>query len=155
LPAWLTCPILLALGYHALVRMALLGKAQPAYYLHFLAAALGAALGMGLGRLWGTGGFRKVAAGGIAYAVLFGASLYWAQIMLFSGTAFWSGVNSPRVYRAPAFLQGLYELPDALARLAILAYPRAGVAAWLLGESFVLVGLTLAWRASWRTRRST
>ena len=85
LPAWLTGLMVVGLAWQTLVRMALLGKGQPAYYLNVLAPALGAAVGMGLATGWRSGAFRRVFTGGIAYALLFGAGVFWAQIMLFSG----------------------------------------------------------------------
>jgi hypothetical protein len=140
--------MLLALGWQSLVRIAFLGKGQPAHYLHVLAPALGAALGMGLGTGWRSGVFRKVFAGGVAYALLFGAGIFWAQIMLFSGLVVWYGAGNIRAYRATAVFHGLFELPETLTRLTVLACPWAGVAAWLVGNAFLLVGLGLAWGAS-------
>jgi hypothetical protein len=148
LPAWLVGLMLLGLGWQTLVRMAVSGKGQPAHYLHVLAPALGAAVGMGLGTGWRSGAFRKVFAGGLAYVLCFGAGIFWAQIMLFSGLVVWYGADHIRAYSARAVFHGLFEVPEALARLTMLAYPRAGVAAWLVGNAFVLAGLGLAWKTA-------
>ena len=146
-PAWLTSLMLVALGWQALGRMALLGKSQPAYYLNLLAPALAAAVGIGLGKSWHNATFRRLATGGVAYSLLFGAGIFWAQAMLFSGLVVWYGADA-RAYSAVAVLSRVFELPEALNRLAVLAYPRAGATAWLVGEALVLVGLARAWRAS-------
>jgi hypothetical protein len=148
LPAWLTGLMVVGLAWQTLVRIALLGKGWPAYYLNFLAPALGAAFGMGLGTGWRSGAFRKVFTGGVAYALLFGAGIFWAQIMLFSGLVVWYGAGTFRAYSATALFHGLFALPEAVARLTVLAYPWAGVTAWLVGNALVLFGLGLAWRAS-------
>ena len=146
-PAWLTGLMLTALGWHALVRLAVLGKYLPAYYLNLLAPALAAAVGIGLGKSWHDGVFRKAVTGGVVYSLLFGAAIFWAQIMLFSGLVVSYGTDS-RKYSAAALLGRVFELPEALDRLAVLAYPWAGAAAWLVGNALVLVGLVQAWRTS-------
>jgi hypothetical protein len=78
LPAWLAAWVLLAFGYHAVVRMAATGLGQPGHYLHFLAVALGVALGLGLRAGWPRAGFRWLVAGLASYALLFGVAVSWS-----------------------------------------------------------------------------
>jgi hypothetical protein len=144
-PAWLAGLLVTALGWHALVRMAVSGNYLPAHYVNLLAPALGAAVGMGLGTSWHHGLFRRAWTAGVAYALVFGGAIFWAQTLLFSGLAVSYGAGS-RKYSAAAVLARMSELPDALDRLTLLAYPWAGAAAWLAGNVLVLVGLAHARR---------
>lgn len=148
LPAWLVAPLTLGLSYEVLVRLAWNGEGRGVngYYLHFLAPALGTAVGVGLGTQWSRGAFRRVVAGLTVYALLFEVAVSWAQVMLFSGWLFKSG-SSP-FYQSPDPLPFFLGLPDALARLAVLAYPLVGATAWIAGGALVLGGLLAAWRAS-------
>lgn len=139
LPAWLAAWVLLAFGYHAVVRMATTGQGQPGHYLHFLAVALGVALGLGLRAGWPRAGFRWLVAGLTSYALLFGVAVSWAQVMLFSGWLVKAGATN--VYRLPETLPPLLGVPDALTRLGVLAYPGLGAVAWVLGGLLVLAGL--------------
>jgi hypothetical protein len=143
LPAWLAAWVLVAFAYHAVVRAAVTGKGQPGHYLHFLVAAAGAALGLGLATGWPRAAFRWTVAGLAAYAVLFAVALSWAQVMLFAGRL--SRLGASNVYRRPDVLPPLLGVPDALGRLGTLAYPAVGAAAWAIGGLLVLAGLGLAW----------
>lgn len=147
-PAWLGVPVVLGFSYHVLIRIGLTGEGRGTggYYVHFLAAALGVALGLAIGTWWVSGVFRKSVAGLTMYAVVFGVAMSWAQVMLFSGWLFKSGAH--KFYQAPVALPALFGLPDALTRLTVLAYPAVGVAAWVVGGLLVLIGLTCAWKAS-------
>jgi len=147
LPGWLVVPLGLGFGYQ-MVRIASTGEGRGigGYYLHVLAGALGAALGLGVGTWWGHRGVRRLAVGLTAYAVLFGIAISWAQVLLFSGWLVKSGAD--KFYRAPAGLPPWLGLPDALTRLAALAYPRLAATAWVAGGALVLAGLAEAWKAS-------
>jgi hypothetical protein len=79
--------------------------------------------------------------------LLFGAGIFWAQVMLFSGLVVWYGTDI-RAYRVAALVPRVVELPEALDRLTALAYPWAGATAWLVGEALVAVGLARAWTSS-------
>jgi hypothetical protein len=148
LPAWLVVPLTLGLSYEVLVRLAWNGEGRGTngYYLHFLAPALGTAVGVGLGAQWPRSTVRRVVAGLTVYAVLFEVAVSWAQVMLFSGWLFKSGSN--RFYQIPGPLPAFLGLPDALTRLAVLAYPIVGATAWVVGGVLLLGGLLSAWRAS-------
>ncbi len=134
--------------YHVLMRIALTGEGRGTggHYVHFLAAALGVALGLAVGTWWGSGGFRKIVVGLTMYAVVLGVAVSWAQVMLFSGWLFKAGAN--KFYQAPVALSPFFGLPDALTRLTVLAYPALGMGAWVVGGLLVLIGLTCAWKAS-------
>jgi hypothetical protein len=153
LPAWLAAWILAAFGYHAVVRAAVTGQAQPGHYLHFLVVAFGVALGLGLGAGWHRAGFRRVVAGLAVYAVLFAVAMSWAQVMLFSGWLFKAGATN--IYRIPEDLPPLLGLPDALARLRTLAYPGVGAGAWVVGGLLALAGVRLAWTSAPGLERPT
>jgi hypothetical protein len=142
LSAWLVGWILAAFGYHGVIRAAVTGQAQPGHYLHFLAVAFGVALGLGLGTRWHRPGFRWVVAGLTAYALLFAVAMSSAQVLLFSGWLFKAGVTN--TYRLPK-TSSLLGLPDALARLRVLAYPGLGAGAWVLGGFLVLQGVRRVW----------
>jgi hypothetical protein len=140
--------MMLALVWQATVRLALLGKGQPAYYLNFLAPALGAAVGMGLGACWRHRAFRRTVTGGMAYTFLLGVGIFWAQVMLFSGLKVWYGSAGGRAYSAPAVVDHAPQLQDALERVAVLAYPDLAAAAWVVGSGLLSVGLVYAWKAA-------
>jgi hypothetical protein len=154
LPGWLLAPVALGFSYYILVRMALRGEGRgtSGYYLHVLAGALGVALGLGIGAWWGHGGFRRLTAGLTVYAVLFGVAISWAQVLLFSGWLVKSGADP--FYRAPAPLPPWLGVPDALARLAVLAHARLAATAWVVGGGLVLVGLASAWKAAHALERA-
>jgi hypothetical protein len=139
LPAWLAAWVLLAFGYHGVVRLAATGQGQPGHYLHFLALALGVALGLGLRAGWPCAAFRWLVAGLVGYSLLFGVAVSWAQVMLFAGWLVKAGPTN--VYRLPESLPPLLGVPDALTRLAALAYPGLGAVAWVLGGLLVLAGV--------------
>ena len=119
--------------------MATPGQGPPGHYRHFLAVALGVALGLGLRAGWPRAGFRWLVAGLTSYALLFGVAVSWAQVMLFSGWLVKGGATN--VYRLPETLPPLLGVPDALSRLGVLAYPGLGAVAWVLGGLLVLAGL--------------
>jgi hypothetical protein len=148
LPGWLLAPVVLGFSYYVLVRIALTaeGRGTSGYYLHVLACALGVALGLGVGAWWGHRGFRRLVGGLTVYAVLFGVAISWAQVLLFSRWLVKSGTD--KFYRAPVPLPPWLGVPDALARLSVLAYPRLAAVAWAVGGGLVLVGLASAWTAS-------
>jgi hypothetical protein len=153
LPAWLAAWILIAFGYHAVIRAAATGKGQPGHYLHFLVVAFGVALGLGLRSGWPRPGFRWVVAALTVYAVLFAVAVSWAQVMLFSGWLF--KAEATNIYRLPEALPPFVGLPDALTRLRTLAYPGVGASAWVVGALLILGGLRLAWQASRGLERPT
>ena len=83
---------------------------------------------------------------GIDFALVLRANHPGCQLLLFSGWLVKSGAD--KFYRAPAGLPPWLGLPDALTRLAALAYPRLAATAWVAGGALVLAGLAEAWKAS-------
>lgn len=151
LPLWLAAPVVAALGYYVLVRVALTGEGRLAagYYLHVLAGPLGTTLGLAIGTVWPRRALRRLVAGLVAYALAFAAAMTWAQVLLFAGIL----TKSPeRFYAAPSPLPPWLGVPEALARLAVLAWPEAGLAAWILGALLLVPGLMLARHAADRAR---
>jgi len=147
LPLWLAAPVVAALSYYVLVRVALTGEGRLAagYYLHVLAGPLGTTLGLAMGTLWPQRPARRLVAGLVGYALAFAGAMTWAQVLLFAGIL----TKSPdRFYAAPSPLPPWFGVPDALARLEVLAWPEVGLGAWILGAILLVPGLMLARRAA-------
>lgn len=149
LPAWLVTPILAILSYYVLLRVAATGEGRVAagYYLHFLAGPLGFALGVALARWWPRRPFRLVVQLLLVYAVVFAAAMAWAQLLLFAGIF---TKSADKFYELAAPLPAVAGVPEALDRLASLAYPRLGLACWSAGTILVLIGLAGARHAASR-----
>ncbi len=146
LPVWFSLPMLVALSYYVLVRVAATGEGKGAvgYYLHVLVGPLGFAVGLGLCTAQRSPAFRRVFRALAVYAVGFGVAISWAQVMLFSGLL----VKGPdKFYHAPAPLPSLLGVPEAFARLQKLAYPGVAAIAWCVGASLALAGLGFAYAA--------
>jgi hypothetical protein len=140
LPAWMAAPLLLALGYHALVRVALSGTAiTPGYYFHVLCAPLGAALGLALRRGWTRAAGRRLVVALTAYALVFAIAVSWAQVLLFTGHLDKAG--TAKHYRAVSALGVMFDVPAVLDRLGTLAFPALGATAFVFGGALVLLGL--------------
>jgi hypothetical protein len=147
LAAWMTLPLLAALGGHVLLRIALSGRAiTPGYYLHALVAPLGAALGLALARAFSRRAGRALALFLAAYALAFGLAVSWAQVLMFSGHLFKAGADKGYQSGSPA--RALLVVPEVLARLEWLAYPSVGAAAFVLGAALALAGLASVWKAA-------
>jgi hypothetical protein len=146
LPAWCTVPVLIGFSFHVLVRIALTGEGRgtSGYYLHFMVAPLAVALGIGLNSVWSNKSARIATLVGILYALTFSVAISWAQVLLFSGIIFKAGNN--KFYQLPETMPPLFGLPEAVARLKVIAFPRIGVATWLSGGIIVLIGLIITWR---------
>jgi hypothetical protein len=146
LPAWLAAPILVGFGHHMLVRIALTGEGSGfgGYYLHFLVAPLGLALGLGVGVWWRRPGARALWVALSLYSILFAIAISWAQVLLFAGLL---SKSASKFYEAPVALPPFLGLPAALGRLAAIAYPVTGAIAWLIGGGLVLVGVLAAGKA--------
>lgn len=147
LPAWLCLPVLAGFSYHVLLRIALTGEGRgtSGYYLHFLAAPLAVALGIGLACSWHRRGFRVAAVLSACYSLGFLLALSWAQLLLFSGILFKSGMN--KFYQFPETMPPLLGLPEAFHRLKVIAFPGVGITIWLLGAVLIAAGLTGIWKS--------
>lgn len=145
LPLWLTAPIVVGFVHHMLVLIALTGEGSGfgGYYLHFLVAPLGAALGLGAGVWWRRADARVLGAALALYTIVFAVVISWAQVLLFAGVL-WK--SDTKFYEVPAGLPPLLGLPEALGRLAAVAYPMTGAITWLVGGSLLLVGILAAWK---------
>jgi hypothetical protein len=141
LPLWLGVPFVGALSGYVIVRTALTGQGPylGGYYIHILAGALGAGLGVGASVGWRYGGFRRLAALLAAYSIAFAAALTWAQLMLFAGIFFLEGPDFG--YRMPETLPPFAGVPEAMARLDALAFPRLALGLWLAGAICLAAGL--------------
>jgi len=147
LPAWLVTPILLGFGYHMLVLIALTGEGSGfgGYYLHLLVAPLGVALGLGAGGSWPHPRARVLWTILTLYAIVFAIVISWAQVLLFAGVLW----RSPtRFYQLPPGLPPHLGLPEALGRLAVVAYPVTGAISWVIGGSLLVLGIVAAWRTA-------
>lgn len=149
-PEWLSLylvlPLLAMLSYVAVVQIARTGtgRVPGGYYVHFLAAPLGYGLGQALSTLWSRPPARRALAVLIIYALGFSVAMWWAQLLLFAGIL----TKSPeRFYDLAVPLPRLLSIPEALDRLAVLAYPRLALASWVAGLALVSAGLFGAWRA--------
>jgi hypothetical protein len=147
LPAWMAAPLIAGLLYHTLVLLARtgLGSGTPGYYLHILVAPLGAAIGIGLGAWWARPLFRRVVTALGTYAIAFAVAISWAQLLLFAGLLVKGGT---KLYEAPSPLPPLLGVPEALARLRVLAFPDLAVVTWLAGGLCVVTGVVGLWRAN-------
>jgi len=145
LPLWLTAPVVAGFVYHMLVLIALTGKGSGfgGYYLHLLAVPLGTALGLGAGVWWRRSIARLLGAAFVLYSAAFAVAISWAQVLLFAGIL---GKSESKFYQMPLKLPPLLGIPEALARMTVLAYPVIGVVAWLVGATLLLVGTVAAWK---------
>ena len=140
-PVWCSLPVVLGLSYHVLLMIALTGEGRgtSGYYLLFMVPVIGTAVGLGLSSFWHKAFFRITAILLGMYAVCFAVVISWAQFMLFAGLFGASPDN--RFYRIPATLPPYFGFPEAVANLSILAYPKLGIACWLVGGLLVATGL--------------
>jgi hypothetical protein len=146
LPWWMALPLLAALEYHVVVRIALVGAGlTPGYYLHALVAPLGAALGLALESAWRRRSTRRLALGLAGYAVAFAAVVSVLQVLMFAGRLAKAGGN--RFYQATEPWPSLLDPVAVLRDLRPLAHPEAGAAAWLLGGALLLAGAAAAVRS--------
>jgi len=146
LPLWCISPVLIGFSFHVLVRIALIGegKGTNGYYLNLMVVPLGAALGIGLYKMWFYKIFRIAVSILFSYALMISVATTWAQILLFSGIIFEAGTS--KFYQMPKFFPPLLGLPDALARLKVIAYPHIGILIWVIGSVFTLIGLIFGWK---------
>jgi len=146
LPVWLAAPIIVGLGHHMLVRIALTGEGSGfgGYYLHVLVAPLGLALGLGVGVWWRRPWVRVLGVALLLYSILFAVVISWAQVLLFAGLL---SKSAAKFYEVPGTLPPSLGLPAALGRLAAVAYPVPGAVAWLIGGGLVLAGVLAAGKA--------
>ena len=146
LPLWMALPLLAAFEYHVVVRIALIGAGiTPGYYLHALAAPLGAALGLALEYAWRRRSTRRLALGLGGYAIAFAAAVSVLQVLMFAGRLVKAGRN--RFYQAVEPWPSLLDPGAVLSDLRPLAYPGAGAAAWLLGGALLIAGAAAAARS--------
>jgi hypothetical protein len=147
LPVWVTAPILAGFGHHMLVWIALTGKGAGfgGYYLHFLVAPLGPALGLAIAACWSRATTRILAGALSVYSIVFAVAITWAQVLLFAGIL---ARSSLRFYEVPSPLPPLLGVPEALSRLTALAFPVTGAVAWIVGGGLVLAGVLAARRAA-------
>ena len=145
LPLWLTAPLVAGFAYYMLVFIALTGQGSGfgGYYLHLLVAPLGSALGLGAGAWWRHAGARILGTALVLYSAAFAVAISWAQVLLFAGVL---GKSESKFYQLPPKLPPLLGLPEALARMTVLAYPVTGAIAWLVGAGLLLVGMLAAWK---------
>jgi hypothetical protein len=145
LPLWLTAPFVAGFVYQMLVLIALTGQGSGfgGYYLHLLVVPLGSALGLGVGVWWRHAGTRILATAFVLYSAVFAVAISWAQVLLFAGIL---GKSESKFYQMPPKLPPLLGLPEALARMTVLAYPFLGAIAWLVGAGLLLVGMLTAWK---------
>jgi hypothetical protein len=145
LPAWMAAPLVAALSYHVVLRIALSGVGlTPGYYLHVLVAPLGCAAGLALRAAAGRAVTRTAALALGCYAAAFGLAVSWAQVLMFSGHVFKEG--SDKFYRVGSPWPALLNVPEVLVRLRPLAYPALGAAAFVAGALLVSAGAVAAWR---------
>jgi hypothetical protein len=152
LPAWLVVAPLAGFGREMLVLIALTGEGRGfgAYYLHFMVAPLGFALGLAVAECWRRRSTRALAIAVLLYVIGFGIVISWAQTLLFAGLL---GKSSLRFYTVPDALPPLLGVPEALRRLDALAFPAIGAVAWLVGGGLALAGLIAASKAAATLRR--
>lgn len=144
LPAWMATPLLVALAYYVVLQLALTGTGQAAVgrYVHVMVAPLAFGMGLGISSLWTRIRIRRVLIGLVLYAVTFSAGVSWAQVLLFSGQF----TKSPaKFYQAVSPSSPMIGMPEAMSRLAVLAYPRLGAFCWIAGAALVAIGLGLLW----------
>lgn len=148
LPAWCTLPVLAGLGYHILVRIALIGEGRGTggYYLHFLVVPLVMALGIGLKSIWIKKGFRITAIILFIYAIIFSSIIFLTQNFLFTGMMHISGDN--KFYQISNNFSSLFNWPEIITRLSVLAFPYLGLTAFIFGIITVVMGFKLIWRTS-------
>jgi len=147
LSAWVSLPVLLGFSYHVLLRIALTGEGRgtSGYYLHFLVVPLIVALGIGLAKSWHNKGFRITIFLLLCYSTVFSVLISWAQFLLFSGILFIHG-NS-KFYQTSVGIPYLVELSDAFNRLKIIAFPKLGISACLLGTTLIAIGVAFLWKS--------
>jgi hypothetical protein len=145
-PLWCILPVILGLSYHVLLMIALIGEGRGTggYYLLFMVPAIGSATGLGLLSFWQKIFFRITAILLCMYAVCFAIVISWAQFMLYSGILSVSENN--KFYRMPDTFPPYFGLPDAIANLSVLAYPKMAILCWLVGSLLVGVGLIIGVR---------
>lgn len=146
-PAWLSTPLMLGLALLIVVLRLVATNNMgntAGRYLHFMVGPMAFGLGIGLGSMWEHPIWRRVFVALTAYAGLFGIGISWTQLLLFSGLL---GKSSDKFYQAIGPLPPMFGMPEALRRLAVLAYPITGVACAGLGSVLAIVGLCLMWRA--------
>jgi len=142
-PLWMALVLVAGLEYHALVRIALVGQAiTPGYYLHILTAPLGVALGLALERAFERSAGRAATALVGGYALLFAVGVWAAQAWMFAGQLHKAG--SDRFYQAVPGA-ALLDVGTVARRLAALAYPTVGAAAFCAGAVLVAGGALTAW----------
>ena len=147
LPVWLVAPLVLGFGQHMLVRIALTGEGSGfgGYYLHLLVAPLGAALGFAISFCWRRKATRALWIALSLYSVVFAIAMSWAQVLLFAGIL---SRSDARFYAGPERWPALFGVPEALGRLAVIAFPAIGAVAWLVGGALALAGLLGAYRTA-------
>jgi len=140
-PLWCILPVILGLSYHVLLMVALTGEGRgtSGYYLLFMVPVIGTAVGIGLLSFWHKALFRIIAILLGVYAVCFAVVISWAQFMLYAGIL--SASEDNKFYRLPDAFPPYFGLPDAIANLSVLAYPRMGIFCWLAGGLLVGAGL--------------
>lgn len=146
LPLWFIVPMLLALSFYVLVCIALYGEGRgtPGFYLQFLVAPLGFALGSSLGAWWSKKSWRIVGIILATYSIFLSVATSWLQLLLFSGII---GRSEDKFYQFPDVLPPFLGLPEAISRLKVLAFPQLGIVAWMLGGIMVVVGMACAWKS--------
>jgi len=153
IPLWLIVPVVIGFSYHVLVRIALMGEGTGigGYYLLFMAAPLGVAIGLGYGNLWSKTVFRILTLVLIVYAIVFTVIISWEQMMMFAGILFKAGSN--KFYQFPDRLPHLLGIPEAFSRLKAIAFPNVGIILWLAGETLIIIGLISGFNSAYLIRK--
>ena len=129
-PLWCLLPVVLGLSYHVLLMIALTGEGRgtSGYYLLFMVPVMGTAVGLGFLTFWHKALFRITATLLGMDAVCFAVVISWAQFMLYSGIL--SASENNKFYRMPDTFPPYFGIPDAIAKLSVLAYPQIGIICW-------------------------
>jgi 4-amino-4-deoxy-L-arabinose transferase-like glycosyltransferase len=145
LPVWFTLPVLLGLSYHVLVRISLIGEGRGTggYYLHFLVVPLIMALGIGLQNIQTKKGLKLLTGLFSGYALIFSMTLFYAQILLYSGRLHISGES--KFYQLSTNISSLFEISAIFSSLNVISYPYLGIFMLLCGGVFVVLGLKPIW----------
>ena len=146
LPLWCALPLILGLSHHVLLMIALTGEGRgtSGYYILMMVPLIASAIGLGLESFWPRKRFRIPAALLLLYAIGFAIVISWAQLLLFAGI--FPVSSDSKFYMMPDALPPFLGIPEAVANLSVLAYPKLGLACWLLGGAFVAIGMPLVWR---------
>jgi hypothetical protein len=141
LPAWMTLPILFGLSYHVVIRIALIGEGRGTggYYLHFLVVPLAMALGVVLKKIWSNSRLKILTYIFFSYAVAFSASMFFVQLLLFSGKLHIKGDS--KFYKLTDTVVSIFNFSELISHLNVIAFPIFGFILLTGGVIFVIFGL--------------